>query len=80
MFEFKKKAQFISKDVSNGLQELWDKYKYAEEKNLDSVNEYYNNLLKRAENKEGICHIQHIPSFVYNIMAAIVPNMISGIL
>jgi len=53
LFEFKEKAQFISKDVSNGLQKLWDKYKYAEEINLDSVNEYYNNLLKRIENQES---------------------------
>jgi len=52
LFEFKKKAQFISKDVSNGFQELWEKYEFAEEINLDTTNKYYENLLKRIGTEE----------------------------
>jgi hypothetical protein len=54
VFEFKKKADFINKDVSNEIQKLWDKYKYVEEINLDSTSIYYENLLKRIEGKENI--------------------------
>lgn len=54
LFGFKKKADFINKDESNEIQKLWDKYKYMEEINLDSVSIYYENLLKRIEGKDYI--------------------------
>lgn len=54
VFGFKKKADFINKDVSHEIQKLWDKYKYEEEINLDSTRKYYLNFLKRIQNKENV--------------------------
>lgn len=54
VFRFKKKADFINKDVSNEFQKLWDKYEYMEEINLDNTRKYYENLLKRIESKGNI--------------------------
>ncbi|NLY76819.1 MAG: hypothetical protein GX080_01860 [Tissierellia bacterium] len=54
LFGFKKKAYFINNDISTELQDLCDKYKFAEKINLDNVREYYKNLLTRIESGENI--------------------------
>lgn len=54
VFGFKKKVDFVSKDISTEFQSLWDKYKYEREINLDGTREFYENLLNRSEGKEAI--------------------------
>ena len=54
LFGFKKKAYFINNDISTELQDLCDKYKFAEKIKLDNVREYYKNLLTRIESGENI--------------------------
>ena len=54
VFEFKKKTDYINKDVSDGFQKVWDKYNYEEEINLEDTIIYYEDLLKRIENKENL--------------------------
>jgi len=54
VFGFKKKTKYINKDVSDGLQKVWDKYNYEEEINLEDTIIYYEDLLKRIGNKENL--------------------------
>lgn len=54
VFGFKKKSNFMNEDVSTGFQKLWDKYRYMEEINLDGTSIYFENLLKRIEDKENL--------------------------
>ena len=54
LFGFKKKANYINKDLSDGFQKLSDKYNYEEEINLEDTVIYYEEFLKRIEDNENI--------------------------
>ena len=54
IFGFKKKANHINKDISYGVQKIWDKYNYEEDINLEDTIIYYENLLESVKNKDGL--------------------------
>lgn len=70
VFGFKKKSNFINKDVSDGFQKLWDKYNYEEEINLDDIFIYYENLLKKIKDKDNMMLNDddvHMLNGIYNL-------------
>lgn len=51
---FKKKSNFINKNISEEFQKIWDKYNYDEEINFRDTFIYYRDFLKRIEYKDDI--------------------------
>ncbi len=54
IFGFKKKAKLINEEVRDGIQEIWDKYNYEEDINLEDTIIYYENLLESVKNKGNL--------------------------
>lgn len=54
VFGFKLKSNLIDKDFGDEFQDIWDKYNYEKDINLDYINEYYGALLKDIKNKEEL--------------------------